>query len=86
MRSCAGKAIRGETYDEAIRIVSQHTGESPAALATTLPYFDPEAAIAAGDLAEQIDVYKRLRLLDATVEVQALIDRSFVPVRGKAEK
>lgn len=85
-RDEAGKAIRGEIYDEAIRIVSQHTGESPAALATTLPYFDPEAAIAADDLAEQIEVYKRLKLLDATVEVQALIDRSFVPVRGKAGK
>jgi NitT/TauT family transport system substrate-binding protein len=80
-RDDAGKAIRGETYDEAIRIISQHTGESPAALAATLPYFDPEGRIAADDLAEQIEVYKRLKLLDPTVEVQAVIDRSFVPAK-----
>jgi NitT/TauT family transport system substrate-binding protein len=82
-RDEGGKAIRGETYDEAIKIVSQHTGESPAALATTLPYFDPEGGIAADDLAEQIEIYRALRLVDATVDLNAVIDRSFVRAKMK---
>jgi NitT/TauT family transport system substrate-binding protein len=80
-RDANGKPIRGDNYDEAMRIVSQHTGEPPAALATTLPYFDLEGTIATDDLAEQIAIYKALRVADARLDVNAVIDRSFVPVQ-----
>jgi NitT/TauT family transport system substrate-binding protein len=76
-----GKPIRGDNYNEAMRIVSQHTGEPPAALATTLPYFDPEGTIAADDIAEQIEIDKALRVVDARLDVNAVIDRSFAPVK-----
>ena len=75
------KPIRGDNYDEAMRIVSQHTGDPPAALATTMPYFDPEGAVVVDDLAEQIAIDKTLRVVDARLDVNAVFDRSFAPVK-----
>jgi len=78
-RDADGRAIRGEAYDEVIRIVAQHTGEPVAALAAALPYFNPQARLQVDDIAEQIDVYKALGLVDAALAVDAVLDRSFVP-------
>jgi NitT/TauT family transport system substrate-binding protein len=78
-RGADGSAIRGENYDEAIRIIAQHTGEPPALLALALPYFNPEARLHVADIAEQIKVYQSLQLVDATLTVEQVLDRSFVP-------
>ena len=79
-RDADGRAIRGENYDDVIRIVAQHTGEPPAALAAALPYFNPAARLQVDDIAEQIDIYKALGLVDAMLAADAVTDRSFVPV------
>ena len=78
-RDADGRAIRGENYDDVIRIVAQHTGEPPAALAAALPYFNPAARLQVDDIAEQIDIYKALGLVDAMLAADAVTDRSFVP-------
>ena len=85
-RGADGSAIRGENYDEAIRIIAQHTGEPPALLALALPYFNPEARLQVADIAEQIAVYKSLRLVDAALTVEQVLDRSFVPAGKIAPK
>jgi len=64
-----GKSIKGEHYDELIKIVAQRTGETPASLAAALPYFNPEARLQVDDIAEQIDVYKSLKLVDQALRV-----------------
>ena len=74
-----GTLVKGDNYDEAIRIISQHTGEPPAALAAALPYFHPQARLEVEDVAEQIEVYKALGLVDAGLGAEAVLDRSFVP-------
>jgi NitT/TauT family transport system substrate-binding protein len=74
-----GKPGKGEDYDELIKIIAGHTGEAPAALALALPYFDPEARLQVSDIAEQIEVYKSLKLVDQSLRVDAVVDRSFVP-------
>lgn len=78
-RGADGREIRGENYDDVIRLVAQHTGEPPAALAAALPYFNPEARLQVDDIAEQIDIYKALGLVDASLTADAVIAGSFVP-------
>jgi NitT/TauT family transport system substrate-binding protein len=78
-----GVLRRGAAYDELIKIIAERTGEAPASLANALPYFNPEARLQIDDIAEQIEVYKSLRLVDQGLRVDAVVDRSFVPVEGK---
>ena len=74
-----GKPIKGENYHELIKIIANRTGETPAALESALPYFNPEARLEIDDIAEQIEVYKSLKLVDQSLHVDAVVDRSFVP-------
>jgi NitT/TauT family transport system substrate-binding protein len=78
-----GKLAKGAGYDDLIAIIAQHTGEPRASLELALPYFDPDARLAPDDIAEQIAVYKSLKLVDQSLTVDAVIDRSFIP-SGKA--
>lgn len=74
-----GKRIKGEGYDDLIKIITERTGEARASLESALPYFNPEARLQIDDIAEQIEVYKSLRLVDQSLRVDAVVDRSFVP-------
>jgi len=78
-----GRPVKGEGADELIRIISEHTGEAPSSLAVALPYFDPEARLKVEDIAEQIAVYRALRLVGPALEVDTVLDRSFVPAGRK---
>ncbi len=75
-----GKPIEGENYAEGLRIIAAHTGEPVAALAAALPYFDPAATLHLDDIAEQIEIYKMLRLVDPALSAEAVVDRTFVPI------
>jgi NitT/TauT family transport system substrate-binding protein len=74
-----GKPIAGADHDELIKIIAQRTGEAPSSLAAALPYFNPEARLEIDDIADQIEVYKSLKLVDQSLRVDAVVDRSFVP-------
>src|SRR5262245_27751818 len=78
-RGADGRPIKGEHDDDVVRIVAQYTAEPPAALADALPYFNPDARLQIDDIAEQIEVYRTLGLVDATLAVDAVIDRAFAP-------
>ncbi len=78
-RSPEGKPVPGADYAETLRIIARHTGEPEDALAAGLPYFDPLGHLKPDDIAEQIAVYKSLRLVDASLSAAAVLDTSFVP-------
>jgi NitT/TauT family transport system substrate-binding protein len=80
-RGADGKPMEGPEAADLLRIIAAHTGETPAALAAALPYFDPDAALHVDDIAEQIAVYKSLRLVDPALSANAVLDRTFVPLR-----
>jgi NitT/TauT family transport system substrate-binding protein len=79
-RTPDGKPIRGEGYEDLIRIIAEGTGEARASLEMALPYFNPDARLTPDDIAEQIDTYKALRLVDAALGVDTVIDRSFAKI------
>jgi NitT/TauT family transport system substrate-binding protein len=78
-----GKPAKGEGYEELIKIIADRTGESRSSLEIALPYFNVEARLQAEDVAEQIDTYKSLKLVDQSLTVDAVLERSFVPVGKK---
>jgi NitT/TauT family transport system substrate-binding protein len=82
-RAPDGTPIRGEMYDDLLGIIAERTGETRAALAVALPYFDPRARLVVEDMAEQIDVYKSLKLVDRALNVEVVLDRSFVAAEKK---
>lgn len=71
--------VRGDDYAALIDIISQHTGQKRESLEVALPYFDPQARLHVDDIAEQIDVYKSLKLVDQHLNADLVVDRSFVP-------
>jgi NitT/TauT family transport system substrate-binding protein len=82
-RASDGAPIEGEMYEELLGIIAQRTGETRAALAAALPYFDPRARLVVEDMAEQIAVYKSLKLVDRALNVEVVLDRSFVAAEKK---
>jgi NitT/TauT family transport system substrate-binding protein len=78
-----GSVARGENYDTLINIIVKRTGEPRSSLETALPYFNPQARLQVDDIAEQIEVYKSLKLVDQTLGVDAVLDTSFVPTGKK---
>jgi NitT/TauT family transport system substrate-binding protein len=79
-RTASGEPIKGENYAQALAIIAAHTGEPEASLAVALPYFDPQARLQVDDIAEQIEVYKSLKLVAPTLSTSAILDTSFVPI------
>lgn len=77
-READGTPVRGAGSEELMRIVSERTGEPIPSLEMALPYFNPEARLHVEDIAEQIDTYKSLRLVEQSLTVEAVLDRSFV--------
>lgn len=82
-RAADGTPLKGELYEELLGIIARRTGESRAALAAALPYFDPQARLVVKDMAEQIDVYKNLKLVDRALNVEGVVDPSFVAAEQK---
>jgi NitT/TauT family transport system substrate-binding protein len=74
-----GRAIKGADYEDLIAVIAGHTGESRSALEMALPYFDRNARLAADDIAEQIEIYKSLKLVDPALSSDMVIDGSFLP-------
>jgi len=73
------RQLRGDNYDEALRIIAMYTGERPAALAMGLPFFDPEASLKLDNIAQQIAVYQALGVVDPMLTTDMVVARSFVP-------
>jgi len=79
-RGADGHLLKGKDYDGLLDVISRHTGQPRKSIEIALPYFNPEATLKIADLAEQIDVYKSLKLVDSNLKVDAIVDRSFVPI------
>jgi NitT/TauT family transport system substrate-binding protein len=73
-----GTPGKGANYDETLTIIADYLGEPPAQVAAGLPYFNPDARLTAADIAEQIEVWHAMKLLDPAVTVGRVVDPSFL--------
>jgi NitT/TauT family transport system substrate-binding protein len=73
-----GKPVTGDNYDETLKIIADYLEEPAAEVAQGLPYFNPEARLAAADLGAQIEAWKSIKQLDASVMLDKVLEPKFL--------
>jgi NitT/TauT family transport system substrate-binding protein len=81
-----GKPIKGDNYDEMLKIIADYLEEPPGQVAAGLPYFNPEARLAADDLREQILAWQSIRQLDAAISLNNVLEPSFLAAAKTASR
>lgn len=69
-----GTLAPGADHDETLKIIADYLEEPPAQVAAGLPYFNPDARLTEADIAEQIEVWHAMKLLDPSVSVGKVTD------------
>ena len=73
-----GKLVPGSNYDEMIGILSNALKQSPALVASGLPYIDPEGRLDVGDVYKQVAFWQATGQVSRDADPKAFIDLSFV--------
>jgi NitT/TauT family transport system substrate-binding protein len=73
-----GRPVRGDNYDEILKIIADYLEEPIAQVAEGLPYFNPDARLATADLADQIEAWKSIKQLDASISLDKVLDPGFL--------
>jgi len=73
-----GNLVKGDNYDDALKIIADYLGEPAGFIASGLPYFRPGAPLEMADLAEQIAIWKALNQIDPDVTLAKATDESFL--------
>jgi NitT/TauT family transport system substrate-binding protein len=77
-KAADGSVAKGDNYDETLKIIADYLEEPAPVVEAGLPYFNPEAPLTIPDLAEQIDVWKSLKLIDASITAEKVVDPKFL--------
>jgi NitT/TauT family transport system substrate-binding protein len=73
-----GKPIKGDNYDETLKIIADYLEEPAAQVEEGLPYFNPDARLATADLAEQIEAWKSIKQLEPSISLDKVLDPAFL--------
>ena len=74
----AGKPLKGENYDETLKIIADYLEEPVATVEAGLPYFNPDARLATDDLRQQIEAWQSIRQLDGALSLDKVLDPRFL--------
>jgi NitT/TauT family transport system substrate-binding protein len=73
-----GKPIKGENYDETLKILAGFLDQPVAQVELGLPYFHPEARLDAAKLAEQIQIWQSIKQVDQATTLDKVIEPKFL--------
>lgn len=73
-----GKLVPGPNYEEMIGILSTVLKQSPALVASGLPYIDPEGRLDVGDIYKQVAFWQSTGQVARDADPKSFIDLSFV--------
>ena len=73
-----GKLVPGSSYDEMIGILSNALKQSPALVASGLPYIDPEGRLDVGDIYKQVAFWQSTGQVSRDADPKSFIDLNFV--------
>ena len=73
-----GKLVPGPNYDEMIGILSGALKQSPALVASGLPFIDPEGRLDVGDIYKQVAFWQSTGQVSRDADPKSFIDLSFV--------
>jgi NitT/TauT family transport system substrate-binding protein len=80
-----GKPIKGDNYDETLKIIADYLEEPAAQVEAGLPYFNPDARLATSDLADQIEAWKSIKQLEPSISLDKVLEPKFL-AQAKADK
>jgi hypothetical protein len=70
--------VPGPNYDEMIGILSGALKQSPALVASGLPFIDPEGRLDVGDIYKQVAFWQSTGQVSRDADPKSFIDLSFV--------
>jgi NitT/TauT family transport system substrate-binding protein len=73
-RDAAGKVMPGKDSDALLKIIAEATELSQENTRRSLGYIDRDGRLMAGDVAEQVATWKRLGMINAEVDAEAIVD------------
>jgi NitT/TauT family transport system substrate-binding protein len=73
-----GKPIRGDNYDEVLKIIADYLEQPAAEVEEGLPYFNPDARLASSDLAAQIAAWQSIKQLDPSISLDKVLEPKFL--------
>jgi NitT/TauT family transport system substrate-binding protein len=77
-KDAGGNLIRGDNYDETLKIIADYLEEPAASVAAALPYFNPNARLAVDDLRGQIEAWQSIKQIDATLSIDKVLEPRFL--------
>ncbi len=77
-RDASGKHIKGEGYDDMMRIMTAAMQQPAELLAQGLPYVDPMGRLMVDDIYNQVAFWQNMGLVDKSADAKAILDLSFI--------
>jgi NitT/TauT family transport system substrate-binding protein len=82
-RDAQGKPIIHPRQDELLKIITAYTNLEAEQARQSFPYIDRDLALPIDEIRTQIADWKKVGMVDAGVEADAIVDTSFSPVAAK---
>jgi NitT/TauT family transport system substrate-binding protein len=73
-----GKPVKGQNYDEVVKIIAQYTGQPEDVIRGSFSFIDPTGKLNADDIKTQIEWYAKEKLISKTFDPKDFIDTSFL--------
>ncbi len=71
--------------DALIAIIARHTRLAPAEIRLSLPFVDPSGGLPMDEIAQQIDTYKRMGMVDKSIAIESAVDLTLAPATSLAD-
>lgn len=77
-RDAAGKIVRGEGFDDMMRIMAAAMQQPAELLEVGLPYIDPMGRLLVDDIYNQLAFWQSANLVDKTANAKDMVDLTFI--------
>src|SRR5262249_55637795 len=77
-KDASGKLVRGEGFDDMMRIMAAAMQQPPELLEVGLPYVDPLGRLMVDDIYNQLAFWQSLNLVDKSADAKSILDLSFI--------
>jgi NitT/TauT family transport system substrate-binding protein len=77
-RDASGKIVRGEGFDDMMRIMAAAMQQPAALLEVGLPYIDPMGRLLVDDIYNQLAFWQSLNLVDKNAVAKDMVDLTFI--------
>lgn len=77
-KDASGKHVKGEGYEDMMRIMSAAMQQPAELLAEGLPYIDPKGRLLVDDIYNQVAFWQSMGLVDKSADAKTILDLSFI--------